>query len=374
MRSGWTKLLVFAGVLAFLVLSGAAIAGAASNASLSDEWLLQTDIDDADSVEMDVTVHPDGDAEWEVVYRLELDSEEEIEAFETVQADIEADQSTYLDPFEDRIQRTVESAESTTQREMSAQDFSVSAQRTVQPNAEFGEVVYRFQWTGFATVEDDGSTIRAGDALDSLFLEDRTSLTLRWQEGYHLDSHTPQAGTERDQRLTWRGPLDFDSGEPRLTLTADGETFGADVLPSTPALMAGILVAGVVVALWLVGQQRRQEPVADEKHPGQPPDESAASSEGDGTPAGVPSDLLSNEERVLALLEQHDGRLKQKRVAETLDWSAAKTSQVVGTLRDEGDVESFRIGRENVLTLPDVGLVNDRHDDATDDPDADEGS
>jgi len=48
--------------------------------------------------------------------------------------------------------------------------------------------------------------------------------------------------------------------------------------------------------------------------------------------------------------------MKQKEVADRLDWTAAKTSQVVSDLRDDGKVEAFRLGRENVLTLPDVDL------------------
>ncbi|MFW6318010.1 MAG: helix-turn-helix transcriptional regulator, partial [Halorubrum sp.] len=75
----------------------------------------------------------------------------------------------------------------------------------------------------------------------------------------------------------------------------------------------------------------------------------------------VDSDLLSNEEQVLRLIESEGGRMKQKQVAEELDWTAAKTSQVVTGLRDEGDLDGFRLGRENVLSLPDY------------DPEADSG-
>ncbi|MFC7045278.1 helix-turn-helix transcriptional regulator [Halobacteriaceae archaeon GCM10025711] len=45
--------------------------------------------------------------------------------------------------------------------------------------------------------------------------------------------------------------------------------------------------------------------------------------------------------------------MKQQEIVEELDWSEAKTSQVVGTLRDDGEIEVFRLGRENVLRLPD---------------------
>lgn len=47
--------------------------------------------------------------------------------------------------------------------------------------------------------------------------------------------------------------------------------------------------------------------------------------------------------------------MKQGQVAAELDWTAAKTSQVVTGLRDDGRLDGFRLGRENVLSLPDAG-------------------
>ena len=44
--------------------------------------------------------------------------------------------------------------------------------------------------------------------------------------------------------------------------------------------------------------------------------------------------------------------MKQQAVAEELGWTDAKTSQVTKGLREEGDLDGFRLGRENVLSLP----------------------
>jgi hypothetical protein len=87
--------------------------------------------------------------------------------------------------------------------------------------------------------------------------------------------------------------------------------------------------------------------------PAEGTDDGEPTAGGGATGDETPEELLSPEERVLRLLERNGGRMKQKRVTEELDWSAARTSQVVGNLRDEGDVESFRLGRENVLKFPD---------------------
>jgi hypothetical protein len=78
----------------------------------------------------------------------------------------------------------------------------------------------------------------------------------------------------------------------------------------------------------------------------------AAAVDGDDDPPWA-DELLSNEEQVLALVEHEGGRMKQQEVAGTLEWTDAKTSQVVRKMRDEGDLDAFRLGRENVLVLPD---------------------
>ncbi|MFC3958984.1 helix-turn-helix transcriptional regulator [Halovivax cerinus] len=58
-------------------------------------------------------------------------------------------------------------------------------------------------------------------------------------------------------------------------------------------------------------------------------------------------------ERVLDLLEANGGRIRQAEIAEECDWSASKTSRVVGELVDEGVVEKLQLGRENLVSMPD---------------------
>src|SRR5699024_3441230 len=69
--------------------------------------------------------------------------------------------------------------------------------------------------------------------------------------------------------------------------------------------------------------------------------------------------LLSNEEQVIRVLEHAGGRAKQQHVVEELAWTEAKTSQVVSDLRDDGTINSFRLGRENVLSLADTESEGD---------------
>jgi len=326
----------------------------------------QLDID-ADDVTMEATIRENGTASMKIDYRIELDTESDTEAFEQLQSEIGTDPNSYLDPFKERINRTVDAAQTTTGREMTARGFSISTERDSQLSGEFGHVTFQFQWTGFA---DTGGTIRAGDAVDALFLDDSESLVFRWPAGYGVQSSDPEPERTENASAVWRGPLDFDSGQPRLTLSTDvvdddsgttdgGPDNGDDGVTdggSDPAAddggsgLAAVPVVGTVglvllagaVAVWFV---RREDSEPEGAGDGQ--------QAGDTTP---PDELLSNEERVLQLLQQNGGRMKQKKVAEQLDWTAAKTSQVVGDLREDDEVDSFRLGRENVLTLPHVDI------------------
>jgi hypothetical protein len=75
------------------------------------------------------------------------------------------------------------------------------------------------------------------------------------------------------------------------------------------------------------------------------------------------------------VLDYNDGRMKQQQVAERLDWTAAKTSQVISGLREDDELVTFRIGRENVVTLPDVDLADDiSGDDEDDSPGPNDGA
>lgn len=322
---------------------------------------------DADSVVLGADIREDGSADWRVTYRLTLDSEERETAFEELQADIDEDPSAYLDPFDERMRTTAAEASEATGREMTVDGFTVETERESQPQGEFGLVTFRFEWTGFAAA--DGDTIRAGDALDRLILGDEESLQLSWPAGYSLQSSSPEPETIEEGRVVWRGPIDFDAGQPRIELAADDE-------PSTALGLLALAAVGFIVAAAVVLWRRRRaregttapDPAATESAGEAEPDaggnEAAAGDTAgaetaatDTEPEGPPPELLSNEEQVIQLLEANGGRMKQQAVAEQLDWTAAKTSQVVSDLREEDAIESFRLGRENVLTLPDVDLM-----------------
>lgn len=300
---------------------------------------------DADSVRMTAALQPNGDARWTVTYRVRLDDENETAAFESLQDDVEDDPDNYTARFADRMRATAAAAENETGREMAVRNVTVDARTQSVPS--YGILEYMFLWTNFAVA--DGDTIRAGDAVAGLFLDRQTTFVVRWPSGYGLETVRPEPTPElRENRsLGWAGPREFAGDEPRVVVSESAGSPGGDGGDGLPlGMLAGAFVVAIALAAGALWYRRDG---ADE----------------DGGTTGVaatgadeedpPEALMSNEEKVLKLVRDRGGRIKQQEIVEAFDWTEAKTSQVVRDLRDEGDLEGFRLGRENVLRLPEKG-------------------
>jgi hypothetical protein len=324
---------------------------------------------DTDSVRLIVSVAENGSATWTVQYWTRLDDENTTAAFESLQRDIESDPSNFSDQFASRMRSTVRASENATGREMSATGFDVQAETRAPP--DYGVVVYTFRWDGFAAV--DGDTIRVGDAIEGLFLDERTRLVIEWPAAYATSDVAPAPDERRDDAAVWRGAeTSFVSGEPSVVLRpastvtttsggdsggtggdgdsggTGGDGDGGDTRPSSdggsmlPLVGLGLLVVGA--AAW-----RYRDRFGEDRHDADGTPDPAANG-GDTDDA---EDLLSNEERVIQFVREQGGRVKQQEIVEAFDWTEARTSQIVRDLRDDGNLEGFRLGRENVLKLPD---------------------
>lgn len=320
-------------VLALVFLASFSVIGAAAGTEGGFAASEPTDMD-AERVLIEIQVDEDGDAVWTVEYRMRLENESDRAGFADLQEDIEADPAAYEDPFRERMNRSAAAASDTTGRDMAVGPVNISTGTTELPDPH-GNVRYEFRWTNFANVEADGIFI--GDALDGLFLDDRTVLLVRWPDGLAMTEVSPAPSEERSNAVVWRGPIDFGSGEPRVAVSDPG------LLAWDRGLVILVIAAlvGATGLLWM-GSRRGWLPAREEsKEPTEAP------------PAEVDRELLSNEEQVLQVVRAHGGRLKQTDLAEELDWTAAKTSQVTKDLRESSRLDGFRLGRENVLKLPD---------------------
>ena len=395
------RLAILVCMLGVVLAGGAITAGVASpdSVSASDLSTVEGDTDadlvvdaqsaiqetvETDRIRIDIALSDDGSASWRMEFWSVLDDDDSEAAFESLQDDIEADPDNYTAEFATRIDDTVATASQSTDREMQAGEFTVETDRQ-SLSREYGIVTYRFEWTGFGTV--DGDTIQAGDAIDGLFLDDDSRLLISWPDAYELQSVSPDPDDERANAVLWRGSTtEFLTGEPRLTVTQPLLGVGSGTLAVSLAVAAIVFA----VAGWLL-RRRATDPTpapaaavdasqdsadstsADADEPSTATDAPASASDEPSTTADSSQataeasssadqsadaaaepdpDLLSNEEQVMRLIEANGGRMKQQTVVGELGWTDAKTSKVVSTLREEGKLESFRIGRENVLRVP----------------------
>jgi len=279
-----------------------------------------------------------------------------VDAFESYRQTLERNRSAYLNRFSSSLRRAAADAEQRTNRSMAISGVAVEPRRRQLPS-EYGVVVYRFTWHGFAATAD--RRLRAGDALQGFFLDDeQTTLLLAWPSEYEVTDVAPSPDDHRSSAVVWEGPIEFAPDEPRVVLTT---TENAGALPGSGPVVAMILliaIGGLALVTWRRGALPRQPKILRQLFIGTLSDANPELS--------IDQSLLTNEEQVLELLENRGGRIKQQEVVDALEWSETKTSEVVASLDEAGDLEVLRIGRENVLSLPENqdGSVATREDDA----------
>ncbi|AWB28074.1 DUF7345 domain-containing protein [Halococcoides cellulosivorans] len=313
-------------LVTLIVVAGGSASIAAGQAGGSDAL-------SADEVRITVEVQPNGTAIWTVEYHYRLGTENRSAAFDRLQDRLVADRSNYVGSVRSDVERTVGAVENATGRSMAVESVSVDARRQSVPR-EAGLVVHRFEWSGFAVVDD--STVHAGEPLRGFYIGPRTQLTVEAPAGYEIERVDPAPDDREDGALVWTGGR-FDASEPQIVFTASEG--GPPPLPSVAGLVA---VSVGVGSITVVRRRRNREAGAEDS------ESSAATTTED--PADQPPTPLSNEEHVQWVLERHDGRVKQQVLAEECGWGDSKTSKVVRRLAEAGTIEVFRLGRENVIT------------------------
>ncbi|NKE35115.1 hypothetical protein GWG54_04635 [Natronococcus sp. JC468] len=346
--------LVVVGCL-FVPIPASAVVAADGDTGTQQRALQQVDgeglqLDDADEIYIDVTIHENGSATFLVDYRFPINGENaSAEEWESLQDDIESNPEPYVEQEAEGWNDVLSDGENATDREMEISNFSVSTDESTAPR-ELGHVQYRFNWSSFAHVELN--SIEVGDALSGFTLVDDTTLQLSWPESYSAYEIDPESDDRGEGSVLWNGDgTEFADDQPRVVLIEDTESAGespeSEGGPEMSWLAAGGALGALAlaaVAVWWLRRDAEPGPGASETDV---PTKSTAPRQ-----AGPPAELLSNEERVLRLIEDRGGRIKQQEVVSELDWTEAKTSQVVGGLREDDEIDVFRIGRENVLALP----------------------
>jgi len=358
---------------------------------------------DDHETEFRVQLYDNGSARWTVETRFPLDSETERAVFSRYATEFERD-ATSAGYDVALFERVASDASVAAGRSMAIERRT----RTAEVDNDTGVLRLQFTWTRFAE-RGVNDTLLVGDAFRTpdngswlATLDPAQTVVLRAPPGYVVSSN-PGFVQPNSRTIVIEGPRRFQG--------PDAQEIAVSYQPSLPGRGGDIpwtLVVGVVglVALVAIGGtwylQRVDED--DERSPGAPTIEtdgangSLPEGTGEGTrgtdaigtadatgpstagdeastagPTGggpveggeresegeepseaddVDLELLSDEERVEYLLEQNGGRMKQANIVEETGWSDAKVSQLLSSMAEAGRVDKLRLGRENLISLP----------------------
>ncbi len=345
-----------------VVIGGIPTSGAAARAPSS--------LDPIQTIQIDLRA--DGDARFTVSVRFALNDSNQTAAFRDVAEDFESGTGTAALPV-DAFRRANSLAAEATGREMAFENVTRSTNLTGVndsdgPRNATGTLSLSFRWTNFAVVDDD--RIRVGDAFrtrDGLWLDRLDSnqrLVVRPPAGYYVES--AQVG-QVNGVLTWRGHTSLSPDELTVVYRERGvgERRGD---PTDPDLFAPILGgAALLIAVSVVGMYALRRRGGRGPTPGNGGADGGATSTPPGPDPGggvepgadaatdgldVDDELLSDEERVERLLQYNGGRMRQADIVTETDWSNAKVSQLLSRMDEEGRIDKLRIGRENLISIP----------------------
>ncbi len=313
-------------------------------------------IDSPAVTELYIDPDPDGDARWTISVRYTLESDSDRAAFRDYAQSFEAG-DVEAGPGLSFFRMLADEAGGATGREMAIQNPNRNA--TVQNDT--GVLRLSFTWTNFVTDTERGFVIR-----ESVLMPGNRTWLSSIGPSQRLVVETPEDYQVTDSRfgldngsVVVEGPHQF---QDPLTISYE-ETQGPD--PSSipwPLVIGTLLLFGIVGAA-VYARSRDVWPTAgddtddsDAPAPAATPetDTPETDADADDEPAtDVDPELLSDEERVEHLLDQNGGRMKQARIVQETGWSDAKVSQLLSTMADDGRIEKLRLGRENLISLPD---------------------
>lgn len=135
--------------------------------------------------------------------------------------------------------------------------------------------------------------------------------------------------------------------------------FGLD--PTEPYLahqyaLVGLILVLIIVGVTVFGRRRLSSITSFFEGIGllhQPTSQSGRSSLPTNvqTAPDLDDSILTNEEYITQLLRQNGGRMKQRQIVESTDWSKAKVSRVLSKLEGHERIRKVPVGRENVIEL-----------------------
>ncbi|KDE58759.1 hypothetical protein EL22_02620 [Halostagnicola sp. A56] len=326
-----------------------------------------------DEVAFEITIHENGSATWTFQYERALENESNAEtneskAFREWANDFESEETELYEDFQYQAENLTESGVERSGRDASATDFereaSIEQEGINNMGNETGVVEMSFVWNGFAEVERDG-TVRAGDVFDEWVLLEDQRFTVSVDGALAFQSVHEEGEYNSDtladaNSVTWSGKMEFIPGEPQIVLentersSATGPVGALDWLGSNgtgPLLVLALIIAALLGAGMVVRSRdvtRSGESAAEDDSSLSEATTTATEPDTNGVQEAA---LLTDEDRVVSMIEDNGGRMKQVDIVEETGWSKSKVSMLLSEMEDEGTISKLRVGRENIISL-----------------------
>jgi hypothetical protein len=266
-----------------------------------------------------------------------------------------------------------------TGRNMTAATFTRTA--GLNPQGNSGVVEMSFLWTNFAQVADDSVTV--GDVFQGEFYVGETQ-RLVFEAGPDLSLLTDRTAPRPDSTssgdtasVSWAGPQSFADDNPQVVFTTGEPSTlgnGGGVATTTdtpeqvsnegsgllPLVLVGVLVvavgvgAGIAWRTGMFGSATTEPDDTDGPAAGataEPETEDTTGTEPEPESPVPDEELLTDEDRVLSLLEDNGGRMKQANIVDETGWSKSKVSMLLSDMEDDEHISKLRVGRENIISL-----------------------
>ncbi|MDY6779019.1 MAG: winged helix-turn-helix transcriptional regulator, partial [Halobacteria archaeon] len=231
-----------------------------------------------------------------------------------------------------------------TNRSMSALNFDRDVRISDTVTGKVGITRVSFNWTNFA-YRKDGNLVM-GDVFvgSGLTIGSNEKLVVEYDRNLSLETVVPQPDTRDSNSLQWTGQRFFEAGHPRVVLSLP-DTSSVSIPPFLISVVAGVvvLISGFFGGVYI----GRRFGIINGSNA------SASESEADGGSVETEDELLTDEDRIVNLLRENEGRMKQADIVESTGWSKSKVSMVLSDMEDDGKISKLRLGRENVIDLAD---------------------
>jgi hypothetical protein len=375
---------------------------------------------EVDSTEFRITVYENTSARWAFVYKTTIENSSDRENFRAYADRFNSQETDLYTNFQDRARAVTQQGSDATGRSMNATGFSKRAR--IDPLTENqGVVRMSFVWTNFAQRRDGG--VEVGDVFSGgFYIGPDQRLVIGHGPNLRFQAASPQPILDEDSlgesdSLTWLGEREFVDERPGVRLVPPADPTptptatpaggdGADGPTPTAAPGGGptgflpLLGLGVLLLLGLGlglaystgalpglddGGGAAAEVDAgggDAGDAGAGSDATAAgtggaAAAGAGTgatggatePAVSDEELLEDDERVMRLLDENGGRMKQVNIVEETGWSKSKVSMLLSDMEEDEEISKLRVGRENIISKK--GMEPDAAGSPFDDEDSD---